>query len=150
MGFIEKDKSVVAYSSFWGGFNGKEFDIDEDFKVGFYTNFDYGYMSYFRVCLLYKGVPIMIGPRYPRNDEFLQCYADFDGVYTPCYPVRSTLELNATREDWKKAMDGIAMIYNKLVVDFSGATVQAIVLDKEFSKTISRNYFCRDILMQAK
>lgn len=146
MNFIKKDKSIVAYSAFGSGFYNETFKIDDDFKVTFATNFGYGSMSYFKATLCYKDIPILLGPRYP-NAQILSYYAQSDGIYLTCAEPRYnvTLDLKPDIIEYKKAMDAIAILYNKLVANMS-ISAQAIVLNKDLSKTISANYWSTDFL----
>ena len=147
---IKMDKDIVAYPAITEGFYNQIFQIDDDFKVAFSTNINFSWKSYFRVTLLYKDIPILLGPRYP-NAQFLSYYAQSDGIFLTCgepqYNV--TLDLKPDFIEFRKAMDAIAMLYNKLT-DNMNTSVQAIVLNKEVSKTISANYWGTNILANAK
>lgn len=143
---IKKDKDIAVYSALTKGFYDQIFNIDDDFKVAFSTNIDFSWKSYFRVTLSYKNIPILLGPRYP-NAQFLSYYAQSNGTYLTCGETKYnvTLDLKPDYTEYKKAMDAIAILYNKLVANMS-ISVQAIVLNKDLSKTISANYWSTDFL----
>lgn len=137
MEFIKKDKSIIAYSKLDAGWHSEKFKIDEDFEVLFGTNFGYGSKAYFNATLFYKDIPIYLGPVHCSKVD-PKC----DGWYLTFGPLvmNTTLKLAPESIEYKKAMDGIAMIYNKLVDNLSNA-VQAIVLAPDLSKEINSKYW---------
>lgn len=136
MEFIKKDKSIIAYSKLDEGWHSEKFKIDEDFEVVFETNFGYGSKAYFKAILYYKNIPVYLGPVHPGVDP------KYDGFYLTfgAPDMNVTLKLAPEFIEYKKAMDGIAMIYNELVDNLSYA-VQAIVLAPYLSKEINSKYW---------
>lgn len=144
MKFVKMDKSIVAYSDMREGWISKEFQLDDDFKVGFSTNFGYGTKAYFYVLLEYKNIPVLLGPYYPKNSA--SDLSEYNARYRtePYLSECCTLKLQPDFIEYKKAMDGIAEIYNAIVKDME-ESIQAIVLNKYLSKTISSRYWKYDI-----
>lgn len=137
MEFIKKDKSIIAYSKLDAGWHSEKFKIDEDFEVLFETNFGYGSKAYFIAILFYKNIPVYLGPVHCQGVD-----PKYDGLYLTFggLGMNSTLKLAPESIEYKKAMDGIAMIYNELVDNLSNA-VQAIVLEPYLSKKINSMYW---------
>lgn len=54
-----KDKSIVAFSSRYIGWNRMHFDLNDDLSIAYNTNFGYGYANYFTANLKYKDIDIL-------------------------------------------------------------------------------------------
>jgi hypothetical protein len=98
------DDLVFAHSHRKVGFSYPEFQLGEDFKVGFYTNFGYGNSSFFYTNISYKGIDIR-----PYSDWILYRYAQKHDI------IRYTRTFYLENKHWKYAMNFAAETFNQSI-----------------------------------
>lgn len=107
-GVLDDDSSVLAYSHRRCGWSFPLFQLDNDVKVCYLTNFGYGRSSYFYTQVFYKDIAIL-----PYSDWVLYRYADMIEIieYTKVHLVKNGYE------EWKDTLMFTADIYNLAAKD---------------------------------
>ena len=101
---LANDPSVVAYSHRRVGWSFPSFNLNDDLRVVYLTNFGYGMSSYFFTQIYYKGIGIL-----PYSEWVHYYYANTSDIIK--YTRRHLLE----NDEWTNVMDITADIYNYAV-----------------------------------
>ena len=101
---LGRDSSVLAYSHRRVGWASPEFNLNNDIKVAFLTNFGYGRSSYFYLQLYYKGIGIL-----PYSEWVHYRIASTYDI------IRYTRRFHLANSEWIKAMSFTADAYNAAV-----------------------------------
>ena len=98
---LNNDPTVLAYSHRRVGWAAPSFNLNEDLRVDYLTNFGYGMSSYFFTQIYYKGIGIL-----PYSEWVHYYYASTSDIIR--YTRRHLLE----NREWINVMDITAEIYN--------------------------------------
>lgn len=98
---LANDPSVLAYSHRRAGWAFPSFNLNDDLRVVYRTNFGYGMSSYFYTQIYYKGIGIL-----PYSDWVHYFYA------SACDIIRYTRRHHLESQEWTNVMDITAEIYN--------------------------------------
>ena len=101
---LRKDPTVLAYSHRRVGWATPEFNLNDDIKVVYLTNFGYGSASYFFLQIYYKGIGIL-----PYSHWVHYRKASTHDI------IRYTREYHLMNQEWMKAMAFTADTYNAAV-----------------------------------
>lgn len=101
---LRKDPTVLAYSHRQVGWATPEFNLNDDIKVVYLTNFGYGSASYFFLQIYYKGIGIL-----PYSHWVHYRKASTHDI------IRYTREYHLMNQEWMKAMAFTADTYNAAV-----------------------------------
>ena len=101
---LASDPTVVAYSHRRVGWSFPSFNLNDDLRVVYRTNFGYGMSSYFFTQIYYKGIGIL-----PYSEWVHYLYANTSDIIK--YTRRHLLE----NDEWTNVMDITAEIYNYAV-----------------------------------
>ncbi len=101
---LRKDPTVLVYSHRRVGWATPEFNLNDDIKVVYLTNFGYGSASYFFLQIYYKGIGIL---PYSHWVHYRKA-STYDII-------RYTREYHLMNQEWMKAMAFTADIYNAAV-----------------------------------
>lgn len=99
---LEADPSVRMYSTESIGWMSKRFEITDDVEITVYTNFGYGYSSYFYISLCYKGIDIL-----PYSFFVNYYYADKRDI------ARYTRKYNEDNISWDYAFNFVETVANR-------------------------------------
>lgn len=99
---LENDLSVRMYSTESIGWMSKRFEITDDVEITVYTNFGYGYSSYFYISLCYKGIDIL-----PYSFFVNYYYADKRDI------ARYTRKYNEDNISWDYAFNFVETVANR-------------------------------------
>lgn len=103
---LYKDPTVAAYSHRQVGWASPDFNLNDDIKVVYLTNFGYGSASYFFLQIYYKGIGILPYSHWVH-------YRKVDA----CEIIRYTRRYHLENQEWMKAMAFTAEAYNVAVSD---------------------------------
>lgn len=103
---LYKDPSVLAYSHRRVGWASPAFNLNNDIKVVYLTNFGYGSASYFFLQIYYKGIGILPYSQWVHYRK--ACASDI---------IRYTRRYHLNNEEWMKTMAFTADTYNSAVSD---------------------------------
>ena len=101
---LYKDPSVLAYSHRRVGWASPAFNLNDDIKVVYLTNFGYGSASYFFLQIYYKGIGILPYSQWVHYRK--ACASDI---------IRYTRRYHLDNEEWMKTMSFTADTYNSAV-----------------------------------
>ena len=101
---LHKDPSVLAYSHRRVGWASPDFNLNDDIKVVYLTNFGYGSASYFFLQIYYKGIGILPYSQWIHYRK--ACANDI---------IRYTRRYHLANEEWIKTMTFTADVYNDAV-----------------------------------
>lgn len=101
---LYKDPSVLAYSHRRVGWASPAFNLNDDIKVVYLTNFGYGSASYFFLQIYYKGIGILPYSQWIHYRK--ACASDI---------IRYTRRYHLANEEWIKTMTFTADVYNDAV-----------------------------------
>ena len=117
---LRKDSTVLAYSHRRVGWASPAFNLNDDIKVVYLTNFGYGSASYFFLQIFYKGIGIL-----PYSHWVHYRKANASDI------VRYTRRYHLDNEEWKKTMSFTADVYNSAVSDPSSFVQKNILNEVE-------------------
>ena len=103
---LNKESSILAYSHRRVGWASPAFDLNNDIKVVYLTNFGYGSASYFFLQIYYKGIGILPYSQWVHYRK--ACASDI---------IRYTRRYHLNNEEWMKTMTFTADTYNSAVAD---------------------------------
>lgn len=103
---LYKDPSVLAYSHRRVGWASPAFNLNNDIKVVYLTNFGYGSASYFFLQIYYKGIGILPYSQWVHYRK--ACASDI---------IRYTRRYHLDNDEWMKTMSFTADVYNSAVSD---------------------------------
>ena len=103
---LHKDPSVLAYSHRRVGWASPDFNLNDDIKVVYLTNFGYGSASYFFLQIYYKGIGILPYSQWIHYRK--ACASDI---------IRYTRRYHLDNQEWMKTMSFTADVYNSAVSD---------------------------------
>ena len=103
---LYKDPSVLAYSHRRVGWASPAFNLNDDIKVVYLTNFGYGSASYFFLQIYYKGIGLLPYSQWVHYRK--ACASDI---------IRYTRRYHLNNQEWMKTMAFTADIYNSAVGD---------------------------------
>jgi hypothetical protein len=103
---LYKDPSVLAYSHRRVGWASPAFNLNNDIKVVYLTNFGYGSASYFFLQIYYKGIGILPYSQWVHYRK--ACASDI---------IRYTRRYHLDNQEWMKTMAFTADTYNSAVGD---------------------------------
>ena len=103
---LYKDPSVLAYSHRRVGWASPAFNLNDDIKVVYLTNFGYGCASYFFLQIYYKGIGLLPYSQWIHYRK--ACASDI---------IRYTRRYHLNNEEWMKTMAFTADTYNSAVGD---------------------------------
>ena len=103
---LYKAPSVLAYSHRRVGWASPAFNLNDDIKVVYLTNFGYGSASYFFLQIYYKGIGILPYSQWIHYRK--ACASDI---------IRYTRRYHLDNQEWMKTMSFTADIYNSAVSD---------------------------------
>lgn len=98
---LNDNPTILAFSHRKVGWASPSFNLNEDIKVSYLTNFGYGNSSYFYTQIHYKGIGIL-----PYSEWVHYRYANTSEI------IRYTRRHLLSNEEWKSAMGITAEIYN--------------------------------------
>ena len=101
---LSNDPTIVAYSHRRSGWAFPSFNLNNDLKVVYLTNFGYGMSSYFYTQIYYKGIGIL-----PYSEWVHYRFA------STCDIIRYTRRHLLNNNEWIKVMDITSEIYNYAV-----------------------------------
>ena len=101
---LHKDTSILAYSHRRVGWASPAFNLNDDIRVVYLTNFGYGSASYFFLQIYYKGIGILPYSHWVQYRKV--CSSEI---------IRYTRRYHLENEEWAKAMCFTADIYNEAV-----------------------------------
>jgi len=101
---LYRDPTVLAYSHRRVGWASPAFNLNDDIKVVYLTNFGYGRSSYFFLQIFYKGIGIL-----PYSHWVHYYKASTSDI------IRYTREYHLMNNEWMKAMAFTADTYNAAV-----------------------------------
>lgn len=101
---LYRDSSVLAYSHRRVGWASPAFNLNDDIKVVYLTNFGYGSASYFFLQIYYKGIGIL-----PYSHWVHYRKANASEI------VRYTRRYHLENQEWIKAMTFTSDVYNDAV-----------------------------------
>ena len=101
---LRKDSTVLAYSHRRVGWASPAFNLNNDIKVIYLTNFGYGSASYFFLQIYYKGIGILPYSQWIHYRK--ACANDI---------IRYTRRYHLANEEWIKTMTFTADVYNDAV-----------------------------------
>ena len=103
---LHKDSSILAYSHRRVGWASPAFNLNDDIKVVYLTNFGYGSASYFFLQIYYKGIGILPYSQWVHYRK--ACASDI---------IRYTRRYHLDNQEWMKTMSFTADVYNSAVSD---------------------------------
>lgn len=103
---LYKDPSVLAYSHRRVGWASPAFNLNNDIKVVYLTNFGYGSASYFFLQIYYKGIGILPYSQWVHYRK--ACASEI---------IRYTRRYHLDNQEWMKTMAFTADVYNSAVSD---------------------------------
>lgn len=103
---LNHDSSVLAYSHRRVGWASPAFNLNDDLRVVYLTNFGYGCASYFFLQIYYKGIGIL-----PYSHWVHYRIADANEI------IRYTRRYHLNNQEWMKTMEFTAEVYNAAVSD---------------------------------
>ena len=103
---LHKDPTVLAYSHRRVGWASPAFNLNDDIKVVYLTNFGYGSASYFFLQIFYKGIGILPYSQWIHYRK--ACASDI---------IRYTRRYHLGNQEWMKTMTFTADVYNSAVGD---------------------------------
>lgn len=103
---LYKEPSVLAYSHRRVGWASPAFNLNDDIKVVYLTNFGYGSASYFFLQIYYKGIGILPYSQWVHYRK--ACASDI---------IRYTRRYHLNNQEWMKTMAFTADVYNSAVSD---------------------------------
>ena len=115
---LYKEPSVLAYSHRRVGWVSPAFNLNDDIKVVYLTNFGYGSASYFFLQIYYKGIGILPYSQWVHYRK--ACVSDI---------IRYTRRYHLNNQEWMKTMAFTADVYNSAVSD-PGAFVEKNILNE--------------------
>ena len=115
---LYKEPSVLAYSHRRVGWVSPAFNLNDDIKVVYLTNFGYGSASYFFLQIYYKGIGILPYSQWVHYRK--ACASDI---------IRYTRRYHLNNQEWMKTMAFTADVYNSAVSD-PGAFVEKNILNE--------------------
>jgi len=115
---LRKDESVLAYSHRRVGWASPAFNLNDDIRVVYLTNFGYGRSSYFFLQIYYKGIGIL-----PYSHWVHYCKSSISEI------IRYTRKYHLENQEWMKAMCFTADTYNASV-DAPDSFVQNNILNE--------------------
>lgn len=98
---MQNDQNVFAHSHRKIGYSYPEFQLGDDFKVGYYTNFGFGGASFFYANISYNGIDIR-----PYSDWVLYRYAQKADI------IRYTRSYHLDNSHWSYALAFTAETFN--------------------------------------
>lgn len=101
---LHKDNTVLAYSHRRVGWASPAFNLNDDIKVVYLTNFGYGSASYFFLQIYYKGIGIL-----PYSHWVHYRKANASDI------IRYTRRYHLENQEWLKTMSFTADVYNDAV-----------------------------------
>ena len=101
---LYKDPSVLAYSHRRVGWASPAFNLNDDIRVVYLTNFGYGSASYFFLQIYYKGIGILPYSQWIHYRK--ACSSEI---------IRYTRRYHLANEEWMKTMFYTADVYNDAV-----------------------------------
>lgn len=101
---LYRDSSVLAYSHRRVGWASPAFNLNDDIKVVYLTNFGYGSASYFFLQIYYKGIGIL-----PYSHWVHYRKANASDI------IRYTRRYHLENQEWLKTMSFTADVYNDAV-----------------------------------
>lgn len=115
---LYKDPSVLAYSHRRVGWASPAFNLNDDIKVVYLTNFGYGCASYFFLQIFYKGIGILPYSHWVHYRK--ACASEI---------IRYTRQYHLDNQEWMKTMAFTADVYNS-AVDNPASFVQNNILNE--------------------
>ena len=115
---LYKEPSVLAYSHRRVGWASPAFNLNDDIKVVYLTNFGYGSASYFFLQIYYKGIGILPYSQWVHYRK--ACASDI---------IRYTRRYHLNNQEWMKTMAFTADVYNSAVSD-PGSFVEKNILNE--------------------
>ena len=115
---LNKDSSVLAYSHRRVGWSSPAFNLNDDIRVVYLTNFGYGCASYFFLQIYYKGIGIL-----PYSHWVHYRKASTSEI------IRYTRQYHLANQEWMKTMAFTADVYNEAVSN-PGSFVQKNILNE--------------------
>ena len=103
---LNKESSILAYSHRRVGWASPAFNLNDDIKVVYLTNFGYGGASYFFLQIYYKGIGILPYSQWVHYRK--ACASDI---------IRYTRRYHLDNQEWIKTMAFTADVYNSAVSD---------------------------------
>lgn len=103
---LHNDPTVLAYSHRRVGWAWPAFNLNDDIRVVYLTNFGYGYASYFFLQIFYKGIGILPYSHWVHYRK--ACTSDI---------IRYTRRYHLENQEWIKTMTFTADMYNSAVSD---------------------------------
>lgn len=103
---LNHDSSILAYSHRRVGWASPAFNLNDDLRVVYLTNFGYGCASYFFLQIYYKGIGIL-----PYSHWVHYRKADASEI------IRYTRRYHLDNQEWMKTMAFTAEVYNAAVSD---------------------------------
>ena len=103
---LSNDPSILSYSHRRVGWASPAFNLNDDIRVVYLTNFGYGCASYFFLQIYYKGIGIL--PYSHWVHYFKACSSEI---------IRYTRRYLLANQEWMKAMSFTADVYNEAVND---------------------------------
>lgn len=103
---LNKDSSVLAYSHRRVGWASPAFNLNDDIKVVYLTNFGYGCASYFFLQVFYKGIGILPYSQWIHYRK--ACTSEI---------IRYTRRYHLENQEWIKTRTFTADMYNSAVRD---------------------------------
>ena len=101
---LSKDPTVLAYSHRRVGWASPAFNLNDDIKVVYLTNFGYGSASYFFLQIYYKGIGILPYSQWVHYRK--ACASDI---------IRYTRRYHLDNQEWMQTMAFTADVYNSAV-----------------------------------
>lgn len=101
---LRKDSTVLAFSHRRVGWASPAFNLNDDIKVVYLTNFGYGSASYFFLQIYYKGIGILPYSQWIHYRK--ACASDI---------IRYTRRYHLANAEWIKTMTFTADVYNDAV-----------------------------------
>lgn len=115
---LHKDNTVLAYSHRRVGWASPAFNLNDDIRVVYLTNFGYGSASYFFLQIYYKGIGILLYSHWVHYRK-----ASSSEI------IRYTRRYHLDNEEWLKTMSFTADVYND-AVDNPESFVQKNILNE--------------------
>ena len=103
---LHKEPTILAYSHRRVGWASPAFNLNDDIKVIYLTNFGYGSASYFFLQIYYKGIGIL-----PYSQWVHYRKASASEI------IRYTRRYHLDNQEWMKTMSFTADVYNSAVSD---------------------------------
>lgn len=139
----EQNQEIVAFSHRRHGFSFPEFQLNDDFKVVFKTNFGYGQSSYFYTNITYKGIELL-----PFSDWIRYRFADKADIirYTRRYPLDNNswlMTMNFTAELFNDSVNNPNQFIEKWIISecFEMVSGLELLLNRDKNHEIIQSYF---------